>query len=161
MVAALGIPAWHSKGMLLTLHDTSACRENTGRTSMHRLNDEGMQKCMDGLAADESSKWLASQSSGQKLDRKKDEHRNSGIMFWLLQNSSLEMCIICKYTTSAVPKVSKETVLGLLLERLCWMMLCMKRFPEWGRISWSLHQLVMSVQLLKIQITVPPEHLCF
>lgn len=91
----------------------------------------------------------------RSLDKKKDEHRNSGIMFWLLRNSSLEMCIICKYTTSPGPKVSKETVLGLLLERLCWMMLCMKRFPEWGRISWSLHQLVMSVQSLKMQITVP------
>lgn len=67
MVAASGIPAWHSKGMLLTLHDTSACRENTGRTWMHRLSDEGMQKCMDGLAADESSKRSASRSSGQKL----------------------------------------------------------------------------------------------
>lgn len=53
MVATSGIPACHSKGMLLTLHDTSGCRENTARTWMSRLRDEGMQKCMDGLAEDE------------------------------------------------------------------------------------------------------------
>lgn len=50
------------KGMLLTLHDTSPCRENTGRTWMHRFNYEGMQNCMG-----ESSKRLASWSSGQRL----------------------------------------------------------------------------------------------
>lgn len=33
---------WHSKGILLTLHDTSADRENTGKTWMHRLRDEWM-----------------------------------------------------------------------------------------------------------------------
>lgn len=55
MVATSGILAWRSKGMLLTLRDTSACRENTGRTWMNRLRDEGMQKSLDGLAEDESS----------------------------------------------------------------------------------------------------------
>ena len=39
-----------SKGMLLTLHDTLASRENTG---MHRLRDEWMQECTAGLVEDE------------------------------------------------------------------------------------------------------------
>lgn len=69
MVATSGIPAWLSEGMLLTLDDTSACRENTGSTWMHRLSDEGMQKCMAGLTEDESSKRSASRSRGQKLGR--------------------------------------------------------------------------------------------
>lgn len=59
-------PCLHSKGMPLTLHDTRACRENPGRTWMHRLSDGGMQKCMDGWAEDESSKGSASRSCGQK-----------------------------------------------------------------------------------------------
>lgn len=50
MVAASGIPARHSKGMLLTLHDTRTCRENPGRTWMHKLCDGGMQKCMDEIS---------------------------------------------------------------------------------------------------------------
>lgn len=53
MAAAQGGADWHSKGILLTLLDTSASGENTGKTWMHRLRDEWMQKCMDGLAEDE------------------------------------------------------------------------------------------------------------
>lgn len=64
MVATSGIPGRHSKGILLSLHDTSACRGNTGTS---RLRDEGMQKCMGGLAEDESGKRRAGRSSGQKL----------------------------------------------------------------------------------------------
>lgn len=56
MAAPSGRPEWQSKGILLTLPDTSASRENTGKTWMHRLRDEGMQKCMFGLVEDEGNK---------------------------------------------------------------------------------------------------------
>lgn len=56
MAATPGRAEWHSKGMLLTLHDTRACRENAGKTWMHRLRDEWMEKCMVGLVGDEGNK---------------------------------------------------------------------------------------------------------
>lgn len=60
MAVTAGRGEWHSKGILLTLGDTSAGRENTGKSWTHRLRDEWMQKCMVGLAEDEGNKRLVS-----------------------------------------------------------------------------------------------------
>lgn len=131
MVAAWGIPARHSKGMLLALHDSRACREHTVRTWMHRLSDEGMQKCMDGLAEDESSKRSASRGSGQTLGQEE------GTRTHVFCNHVL---IITNLKSANIPHLQFQKSPR-------------SQCPKWRRISCSLHQLVTSVQPLKMQIT--------
>lgn len=148
MVAASGIPARHSKGMLLTLHDTRACRENPGRTWMHRLCDGGMQKCMDEISRGWkqqkisqpelwSEAWIGRRTKAGILESSSGDYRTH---VW-----RLELCANAPHLQFQ----KSPRRLGSLWN-VCAEGCCMKRFQEWGKIKWSLHQLVTSEQSLKM-----------
>lgn len=71
MASILGRPEWHSKEMLLTLHDTSASRENADKTWMHRLRDEGDAKVHRWISGgEETNDWLVEAVIRRWMERK-------------------------------------------------------------------------------------------